>query len=615
MTAPLDLSFRFDPRDRQMWREQVEASRSGSLESLTTTLEGGIEIQPIYDSAHGQPGLSRPGAPPFRRGALPEPGWRLVHEAHGADREAVLASARRAADGGADAVYLSPSAFADLDPEAIEAISLPVIADPGPEAVAWLGALRDVPGAELRYDPLGALARLGRLPYDAGAAERLIGEMAAHGRRILVDTTRYHHAGASLADEIGLALATGVQYLRWLSARGHPLADAPKRIGFAFACDTDVFAGIAKLRAARLTWSKVLRAVGIDGDTHGMRIHAFGSRRGYTSLEPLLGVLRGCAAGFAAIVGGAQDVTLPRHEPTLSAERLARNTQHLLRDESHLGRVADPAGGAYYVETLTDQIARAGWATLQAIEAEGGMAAALLSGHVRERVHASATRRRAAYARRSVGLVGVNRYPLSEPPAFEIVADEAPTPASSPARAPKALRDAIADAPRGGLAGAIEASDVDPRVLAQELARGGGEMTCRPLAVERDAAPFEALLARTAALPEERRRALVLGVGDVRALGPRVAFAREALRVAGLEVASELGAEMPSLSTDDVPPTVAVCSSEPLGPIVEALHGLGAEQVLLIGPEDPDVETQGRLHRGMDVLASLGALLDRIGAS
>ena len=556
----IDLSFRFDPVDRDTWRERVEADLGeAGIDSLAQPLAGGLVVRPLY-SEEDLPGheLGWPGAPPFVRGALAQNRWRVVHEASGDDAGAIVDGARRALEGGADAVLLGRSAFDRIDAEALASLDVPIIADPGADAIAWLRALAGMKDAALRFDPLGTLAREGALPYGAETAWRVLAELATADRRVSVDSRPYHEGGASPSTELAVALATGLEYLRALSAAGHPLADAPRRMSFSFACDADVFVGIAKLRAARLTWSKVLRALGIDGPDEGMHIHAFGSRRTRSELEPMIDVLRGTASAFAAVVGGAQDVTLEGYEDSPRAERLARNAQLLLRWESHLDRVVDPGGGSYAVEALTDALAREAWASFQDIEREGGMLSSLTSGSIQERLATGASALRVGLAKREVGRVGVNRYPGPADPPEPAPRRVAPR-ATSDQRAVKAVRGAFDDAPRGALADAILASDASVEVLRNELLRGADPMSAPPIELVRDAAPYEALRRRCAALPEPERAALVIGLGSVRKVKPQMDFCGEALAVAGLRPRiDDVRAEIGEVDLTDVPRTV-VC--------------------------------------------------------
>jgi len=200
-------------------------------------------------------------------------------------------------------------------------------------------------------------------------------------RAFTIDGTVYHDAGGSFAEELGSVTAAGLATLRLLTATGMSVDDAARLIEFRWVVTDDQFASIAKLRAARVLWSRVLAVAGAT-DAAGQRQHAATSIAMLTSRDPWVNLIRNCVAAFAGGVGGAAAVTVEPHSLVSgtvdeTARRMARNTQLLLLQESHVGFVSDPAGGSYYIETRTRQLAEAGWAWLQEIEGAGGMRAAL----------------------------------------------------------------------------------------------------------------------------------------------------------------------------------------------------------------------------------------------
>lgn len=562
------------------WREQVRRDlRGAEPESLRWCSPDGVELEPLYVDGPSAGGL--PGAPPFLRGSERTHGWRVVHEPIGRSGAALIESARRALAEGADAIWLGPDAAPSLEGElgALAALGAPVFLEGSARlAAAWLERPAGEPLTVLR-DPLGDVARgAPAAELDAAFAEvaGLVGRARAErpsARPLLVSARAYAEGGASAVDELALLVASGIECLRALEGAGHPLADGPLRVLFEVALDADFFVGIAKLRAARLLWSKVLRTLGIDGPEQGMRLAARAARRGTSLVDPQTNVLRGTAAAFAAAVGGAELVTiLPYDEltgaPSAHAERLARNTQLVLREEARLGAVLDPAGGSYFLETLTDRLARGAWREMQEIEHLGGVARGLSDGSVAERARAGAEARRRAAATRARGLVGVSRYPSPEVLA---PAEAGPT--------------AFAIAPR------------------------------------RDAEPYEALRRRAAALPDEARRALVFGVGEPRALGPRVDFARDVLEVAGLcvealavrERAEDALAALPA----SLPAVVVPCAADgdyaaALEALAPALRERGARAIVAATREVDALSALADVfvHRGADLPRALGAVLD-----
>jgi len=248
---------------------------------------------------------------------------------------------------------------------------------------------------------LGADAAGDDLTEIAGLA-REAGVLAA-----VVDGTAVHDRGATDVQELGQALATGASYLRTLAAAGFEVSEAAGLVEFRLAATADQFTTIAKFRAARRLWARMLELSGAEGVP--MRIHAVTSRPMMSRYDPWVNMLRTTVAAFAAGVGGADAVTVvpfdsPLGEPDDFGRRIARNTSSLLLAESHLGRVADPAGGAWAVEKLTDDLALAAWDELGRIESEGPEA-------FDARVAEAAARRDDEVAHRTRPLTGLSEFP------------------------------------------------------------------------------------------------------------------------------------------------------------------------------------------------------------
>ena len=229
----------------------------------------------------------------------------------------------------------------------------------------------------------------------------------------VVDGTALHHSGASDAQELGWTMAVGVHYLRLLAEAGLPVDEAAGLIEFRYAATDEQFPTIAKLRAARRLWARVLEVSGA-GDVP-QRQHVVTSRAMMGRVDPWVNMLRATVAAFAAGVGGADAITvIPFDErlgqPDALGRRIARNTSSLLVEEAHVAAVSDPAGGSYAVERLTDELAVAGWAELGRIEADGGFGEQAATG-VKERVRAVAAARDAGIADRSRPLTGISEFP------------------------------------------------------------------------------------------------------------------------------------------------------------------------------------------------------------
>jgi methylmalonyl-CoA mutase len=235
-------------------------------------------------------------------------------------------------------------------------------------------------------------------------------------RALVVDGTAVHDLGASDVQELGYVLALGAHYLRALEAAGIDVDDAVGLLEFRLAATADQFVTIAKMRAVRRMWARMLELSGASDNRRNMTLHVVTSRPMMTKYDPWVNMLRTCVAAFAAGVGGADAVTVLPFDarlglPDAFSRRIARNTSTLLVAESHVANVADPAGGAFAVEKLTDDLALAGWEELGRIEASGGVLEALEDGSLRSRIDEVVSERDRQIATRKRPLTGLTEFP------------------------------------------------------------------------------------------------------------------------------------------------------------------------------------------------------------
>jgi methylmalonyl-CoA mutase len=217
-----------------------------------------------------------------------------------------------------------------------------------------------------------------------------------------------HEAGAHCVQQLGYAIAAGVERLAALAAT-KPLADAAREIEFVFAVGPSYFLEIAKLRAARLLWAQAVSAFGSKDDSAGsMRLHVRTARRSKSICDRYTNLLRATTEALSAVIGGCDRLMV---EPFGFDAHRAVNIQRILMEEAHMDAVADPAGGSYYIEALTDSIAREAWKLFQQVEAEGGFAKALESGSIGKLLGGTRAARDQALSSRRRSLVGVNNYP------------------------------------------------------------------------------------------------------------------------------------------------------------------------------------------------------------
>lgn len=457
----------------------------------------------------------------------------------------------------------------------------PVVLDAGAEVepaareflrlCAERGVAADAVRGNLGADPLGHEARTGRAADfgpAAGLARRCAEEYPGL-RALTVDALPYHEAGGSAAQELGASLATGVAYLRELTAAGLSVGQACRQLEFRYAATADQFLTIAKLRAARRLWARVAEVCGAPGADAQLQ-HAVTSPVMMSRRDPWVNMLRTTVATLAAGAGGADAVTvLPFDDalglPDAFARRIARNTSTILIEESHLARVIDPAGGSWYVERLTDELARAGWEFFQGIERDGGQAAVLRSGSLPRALADTWQARGAGIAERREPVTGVSEFPfLAEKP---VVRERGPEPRS------------------GGL----------PRVRRDE-------------AFEALRARSDAHLAATGARPRIHLAAL----GPAAAHTARLTFAANLFQAGGVEPVVG-GAFEDSGATE-----VCLCSSDALyeeQAEAEAarLRAAGAAHVFLAGRPASYAGVDAYVFAGCDAVAVLSATLDRMG--
>ena len=234
-----------------------------------------------------------------------------------------------------------------------------------------------------RLVPIGRAIAAGSIDAEIPSEVALIADLArATGvLGFVVDATGIHDQGASDAQELGYSLAVGVAYLRLLTDTGLSVDEACGLLEFRYSATDEQFITMAKFRAARQLWARVLEICNSGSDALSQRQHAVTSRPMMTRYDPWVNMLRTTVAAFAAGTGGADAITvLPLDsalgEPGEFGRRIARNTSSLLIEESHVAKVADPAGGSYAVERLTGELAQAAWTEFGLIEEAGGVLAA-----------------------------------------------------------------------------------------------------------------------------------------------------------------------------------------------------------------------------------------------
>ena len=577
--------------------------------ALVTTTRDGVEINPLYTREDEVAERPAPGQFPYVRGGdrsgLPDNGWHVTARVQGSGsasevNEQILdllgegVSALWLAVEAGDLATVLKDVYLDL---------APVTFDAGTDLVEVTEAFLELLDARRSAgdgvaDRAAVIADLGAAPVTAAyadegapgaesialdAAVRLasrVSEREETIRTFVADGTVFHTDGAGDAQELAYAVAAGLEYVRALVSAGLPAETALRQVSFRLAATDDQFNSIAKFRAGRLMWARVAELLGAP-EAGGAPQHAVTSAAMMSRRDPWVNMLRTTLAAFGAGVGGATSVTVLPFDQSVPggmesttrsfAERMSRNTQLLLLEESHLGHVVDPAGGSWFVESLTDSLADAAWSALQTIEAEGGLSTAIQSGSVADAITRVREARDADIARRKAPVTGVSECPNL---------DEQPLDASR---------------------------------------RGGDDY--------RYGRDFENLRDRSDAHLEatgSRPTVLIAGLGPQAETTPRVTFVTNLLAAGGIEARNPgvTAADQYAGARENADIAV-LCGADKRyasegSDAIRALRDAGMSTVYLAGSEKgfPPAATAppaGYLAMGIDAVAALSTLLDQLG--
>lgn len=678
----------FAPVTYEQWAEAATKGDDGA--ELATVLEDGLEAKWLYtrDDQLAPDPAGLPNEAPFVRGTRAGRHWQIRQVHSHPDRSAANREILEDLNGGVTEVTLafdqasrhglgpdSPEfgvqrgldgiGISNLDDLSIvldgvyldmAGIALDAGAATLP-AAALLAALWRENGiapdqaiGSFRADPLGTLAREGNLPFPAEAGlaraanlaletSRTYGKVRALG----VDTNAYVNAGATTAWELAISIATAVEHLRAGIEVGMDPATTASQIEFNLGVGPDQFLEMAKFRAIRRLWARVLEECGVPAEGRHSATYGQTSARMITAVDPWVNMLRVTTGTFAAGTGGADGITVTPFDRAIGqpgelGRRIARNTQIVLQDESSLGRIADPAAGSWYVEVLTDEVAQAAWQRFTEIEKEGGALAALRSGLIASRLAEQADIREDELAHRVRVMTGVNEFPL--------LGDDGTDPETVDRDAPAKI-DAARLAERPGISGIDDLASVPAEnrleraaALASAGARideigaalnqglGAESSLESPIVPRPDSAQFEAL--RTAARKHEeagkdRPQIYLACMGAIASHVNLANWAKSFFEVSGIET-------VPSGALDgntDQAETfkaggfsiAAVCASkretpEDVADLVVRLREAGAEYVYMINSTPELNEAAGAdevLKNGVNMVEVLTAALNRLG--
>ena len=499
---------------------------------------------------------------------------------------------------------------------------------------------RGVPRSTLQgsasTDPITRLAHHGRLHtgHAFDEAARLLGEVTASGtalQTLRIDATPFHSAGASSVQELAFALAAASEYLAQLTERGITVADVVQQMRFVIPVGTSYFMEIARVRALRLLIRQLIQAYGMGNapDTPP-GIEAVTSRWSLTRYDPHSNLLRATTEAAAAIIGGCDTLTIRPFDtaaglPGDTALRLARNIQLILKHEAHLDAVADPAAGSYYIETLTDRLARHAWSLFQQVEARGGLLQAFEDGFIQQAIRTIREQRDQDIATGKRVFVGTNAFPdFDEALLTEDASPETPSP-TVPTVFLFDLETSL-DALQAALREGATLADLPKASSSHDV------VEAEPLPDGRGAEAFEALRLRTERHAQRTGRpatVLLLPIGKPALANARATFSRNFFGCGGFSLIEnppmgsiEEGAEAALNSGADI---VVLCSSDPeyaaFAPTLSRLLDAAETRPLLVVagyPKDlvDDLKAAGVdafIHLKQNLLETLARFQNRLG--
>ncbi len=693
MTETITLGEDFPKQSRETWRNLAEQDLKGAPfdKRLLTKLIEGITVQPLYFAdGDTQIRAGLPGQSPLIRGGTPlgaaRSGWEIIQEHRHPDPIVSNRALLQDLSGGATSVVvrLSPRLLDEPDMngcgcgggayvDSIEQMDalfrdvdlsrVPVSITGGPgfySAAALLTALLEKRGVEpkdrkgsFNADPLGSFAAKGVGYRNANVLLEQAAELASLTAKeypgitaLQVSTAAYDNAGATAVQELAAAIATGVEYLRACDALGLPPEQSLSQIVFSLAVGCDQFLEISKFRAIRALWNRVQEVVGVAGTKRYIRVHARTSRRILTKRDPWVNLLRTTIGCFAAAVGGADKITVLPFDDGVGpsddfAQRIARNTQIVIADEVHLGRVIDAAGGSFYVETLTRELAEKAWTAFQSIEAAGGMLAVLRSGAFKREIDTTWEQRQKDLSRRKTPITGVSEYPnlreaaLIREPASTVELERAINEYREQRAADTKIVEATAKL--SDLAGAERFSAASTALLRGatrlqiENALGRNPETIDRFHLRRFSSGYEKLRdASDAVLSRsgKRPRIFLANMGPIAVHTARAAYAQNFFEAGGFEAITNDGfetAEAAAAACVKESCTLAIiCSSDAwyqtgAAGIAAALKSAGVKTLFLAGNPGTEAETYKKagidqfIFVGCDVLTTLTELAEAQG--
>lgn len=405
----------FPPVSTAEWEEAIRKDLKGADydKRLVWHTSEGIAVKPYYrrEDLDGLEWLtdSAPGVFPYARDTRETNDWKIREWIDDVDCSKANHAARKALAAGAEEIAFrraAPLSPQDLHIflEGLEKVAIHFDAQSPALIQLLVGAALPVRGS-MNLHPF----------RDAETAASLMRTTGTDFRPVTLNAASFLEAGGDTVQELAFTLAAGIEYLRQMNGRSIPIDRAAHGITFSFAIGSSYFFQIAKLRAFRLLWARAVESFGGSKEAAKAVIDAHTAEWNQTIYDSYNNALRGTTEAMSAAIGGVDSMSVEPfdqiyREPSDASRRLARNTQIILKKEAWLDRVADPGAGSYYIEVLTDSLARAAWKMMQDLESSGGYIKGRDGGMIPGMIAEAREKKEAALARRRSVLVGTNNY-------------------------------------------------------------------------------------------------------------------------------------------------------------------------------------------------------------
>ena len=643
----------FPPISTEEWEAKIKEDLNGKdyRKKLRWHTGEGIEPLPFYREEDLQE-LDQSDI----LSATPNASWEIRESIYGSTIEMAHEEAQDALQSGAEALQLSMelSVKSSTSPLLSQGLPLqnrtdfsqllnevplketPRHIDAGPLCPALMTLLQqelssrsvssDKPLGSFLFDPFAL-----RLQHGISYSPTFIYRIAQWGqhhfpkmRTLGIDARLYHNSGGTIVQELAFALASAAELLATLTDEGLSIKEAANQLHFNFAVGSNYFLEIAKFRAFRLLWSNLLQAFDADAEQLPAYLHAETSQWNKTGFDPYTNMLRTSTEGMSAVLGECDALTvLPFDDsfrrPNHFSQRIARNSQIIMREEAYLSKVQDPAAGSYYIEQLTNDLAREAWELFQKVEERGGIAKAIEDNVVQSAIRESQQKKNLAIAKRGRIFVGTNQYPNPDEEQADELNDQQP---QRPLKTSDtdidplnldSISDALSDgAMLGDIASAImDKADSDIKLL--KPYRGPHAFEELRLATENS---------------DQTPKVLNLPLGNPKARKARSAFSNNFFGCVGYDIEDPIGYENISEAVNAIkehnPDLVVLCSSdqeyEQLVPaLCEQLENIERKPlIVLAGYPKAQVESYREagidlfIHSGCNVLESLKGIQQKL---